>query len=217
MPSGSLVENLRRHFPRVCGALGDDVWRALMHGFQAQHHRADPGAGAMPVSFVRFLQRREASGVDPPWLSELAHHEYVELLLEQSHPPVAPVRADGDLLDGVPLLSLVVPLAYRWPVHLIGSGAMPDVAPGSATLLVARKVVRQPVSVMQVSGFEYALLASLSANRWPGRRHLIELARGSRNDPSQMLMLGRALLERLRRDGVILGTLAETGHAVAKG
>ena len=115
------------------------------------------------------------------------------------------LRADGDLLDGVPLLSLAIPLAYRWPVDAIGPGLVPDTPPAVATLLVAHRDARGRVHVSPVSTFEHALLVSLSTHRWPGRRHLVELARLLRDDPPRVLTLGRALLEQLRRDGVVLG------------
>ena len=73
--------------------------------------------------------RRDAG--DPPWLAELAHYEWVELALQIAErrrlPPHDP---DGDLLDGVPVLSpLAWPLAYRWPVHRIGPDSSPSAPP----------------------------------------------------------------------------------------
>jgi hypothetical protein len=186
--------------------LRGDAWRALTDAFVDAIKAAGVSFRATPESFVAFLQQREALGIDPPWLAELAHHECVERTLERAEPPVHDVSADGNLIDGIPLLALAMPLAYRWPVDLIGPGWVCAGKPGVPTLLLARKEDRCPVRSGRVSRFEHALLVSLSANRWTGRQHLIGLARDISGDPMQVLAMGRALLEQLRRDGIVLGS-----------
>lgn len=198
-----------RQFPRVKATLGDGAWRALVRAFNEEDRSTASSPTGTAKSFVAFLRRREASGIDPSWLPELAHHEHVKLLLERADPPIDKFRANGDLLDGIPVLSLVVPLAYRWPVDIMGPDLLPGAAPAAATLLLARRDARRCVHFVRVSAFDHALLVSLSTNRWPGRKHLIEFARSSRREPSHMLMLGQALLEQLRRDGIVLGTRVE--------
>lgn len=184
--------------------LGGEAWRELSRAFREEGR--DTPAPSADAAFVAFLQRRAGRGIDPPWLHELAHFEHALLSLGRADPSVVDFRAEGNLLDGVPALSPVLPLAYRWPVDAIGPELAPDAPVAAATLLVARRDARGRVHVARVSAFEHALLVSLSTNRWPGRRHLVELARGLRDDPSQVLALGRALLERLRLDGIVLGT-----------
>lgn len=196
-------------FPRVRQALGTSAWRTLLHAFRSGDGPAPWPSTETSAAFVAFLLRREGSGIDPPWLPELAHLEHATWLLARADAPLAGYRANGDLLQGIPMLSAVVPLAYRWPVDMAELHSLPIAVPAKATLLLARRGARRRVHVAGISCFEYALLVSLSANRWPGREHLVELARRSRDDPARLLMLGRALLEQLRRDGIVLGTLVD--------
>ena len=115
-------------FPVIRKTLGDVAWQALVRGFLARHHSHTPLFTELGRELVAFLESDAGSDPRRPWLAELAHYEWAELGLQLSDVAIPPHDPDGDLLDGVPLLSpLAWPLAYRWPVDRIG----PDHQPGA--------------------------------------------------------------------------------------
>ncbi|MNF88362.1 hypothetical protein D3C84_708550 [compost metagenome] len=161
--------------------------------------------------FVDYLAEGGGDALDlPPWGVELAHYEWVEaalLLSDRREPAHDP---EGDLLEGVPLLSsLAWPLAYQWPVSEIGPDYLPQEAPEQPTLVLARRGADQKVHFSRLAPLAHALLDSLQAQRCTGRQHLQGLAEALGADSAAILPQGLALLENLRAQGVVLGTCAQ--------
>ncbi|MFD0323307.1 HvfC family peptide modification chaperone [Lysobacter gummosus] len=65
------------------------------------------------------------------------------------------------------------------------------------------------VRFAQIAPLTYRLLQSLHNHRWSGRRHLHALAEETGGDADQLQAQGLALLERLREQGIVLGTAAD--------
>nr|WP_254696110.1 putative DNA-binding domain-containing protein [Lysobacter enzymogenes] len=123
---GSIEGLLAGGFPVVRATLGEADWRALVRRFYAAHRCATPLFPLVGGEFVDFLQRPRGRVRGAPWLAELAHYEWAEAALLSCDDAAPAHRADGDLLDGVPLLApWAWPLAYRWPVHEIGPALRP--------------------------------------------------------------------------------------------
>lgn len=115
----------------------------------------------------------------------------------------------GDLLEGVPLLStLAWPLAYRWPVCDIGPNHLPTSASSEPTLILVQRRTDQQVHFSRLAPLAYALLASLQSRECSGREHLAALAETLGVSVDEILPKGRALLECLRGQGVVLGIRA---------
>ncbi|MEN1529666.1 HvfC family peptide modification chaperone, partial [Pseudomonas aeruginosa] len=88
--------------------------------------------------FVDYLRQR--GEYRPAWQAELAHFEWSETRLYLAEPDDPPYRREGDLLDGVPLLSsLALPLGYRWPVHRLEEDVALAEAPAEPTLLLMHR------------------------------------------------------------------------------
>jgi hypothetical protein len=125
-------------FPVIRSTLGDEAWRSLVRDFLARHHSRTPLFTELGRELVAFLDAHP----DParPWLAELAHYEWAELGLQLSDAAMPPHDPDGDLLDGIPLLSPVAwPLAHRWPVDRIGPGHQPTTAPADPWRVLLRR------------------------------------------------------------------------------
>jgi hypothetical protein len=205
---GNVESLLAGSFPVIRASLGTPRWRALVEAFYADYRSHTPLFTELAGEFVAFLEQ----GVNvahpmPPWLAELAHYEWVEgeLLLSDSRDP--PHDPEGDLLEGIPLLSpLAWPLAYRWPVSDIGPDYQPYEAPAQPNLLLVRRDADLQVRFSRLAPLAHALLASLQAHHWTGRQHLERLSEAVAVDSATLLPQGLALLENLRAQGVLLGT-----------
>jgi hypothetical protein len=204
---------LASNFP-VLRKLHDEAgWKALVRDFYANHHCRTPLFPEVSREFLRYLQdERGHREDDPPFLLELAHYEWIELALDLDERTAEDREAnpDGDLLDGVPVLTpLLHVLSYRYPVHEIGPDYRPAEAPEEATHLLVYRDRSDRVKFMQLNGVSRLLLGYLQ-ERSPGNgRELLERVAREINhpDPGKVVSAGADLLEDLRKRGILLGTL----------
>jgi hypothetical protein len=196
---------LAGNFPVIRKTLSDEAWRALVRGFYADHRCRTPLFTEVGREFVQFLEGRD--GV-PPWLHELAHYEWVELALQVSDEPLPPHAPDGDLLEGIPVLSpLAWALAYCWPVNRIGPGFRPDAMPATPTLLLVRRDTAGDIHFSQLSPLVFRLFQLLGDEVSNGRDAIAALAGESgATDIRAFQAEGEAMLQRLHGEGVVLGT-----------
>ena len=209
---------LAGNFPVIRRIYGDDGWTALIRAFYREHDCRTPLFTELAREFLRWLDVRaetDAGRDDPPWLRELAHYEWIELALQISEARVddVPHDADGDLLTGRPLVSpLAWPLAYVWPVHAIGPGALPDAAPDAPTFLMVRREADSTVSFHALTPLSFRLLQRLDeAPELDGRAQLIALAaEAGAPDVDAFVDDGARMLAQMRAEGTLLGTRTDT-------
>jgi hypothetical protein len=201
---------LAGNFPVIRQTLADGRWHALVRAFFRDHRCATPLFPEIAREFLRYLEGLEP--LEPPFLRELAHYEWVELALQiaQVEPPPAGLRTDGDLLDGIPVLSpLAWPLAYAWPVPELGPDHQPDAPPDQPTLLLLRREPDGTVRFSRLAPLSFRLVQRLGeAPALSGRAHLQALAaEAGVADEEAFITQGAPLLEHFRVTGVVLGTL----------
>ncbi|AOE85216.1 DNA-binding domain-containing protein [Pseudomonas sp. TCU-HL1] len=207
---GNVESLLSGGFPVLRTSLGPKKWQAVIETFYADYRCQTPLFTEISGEFVDYLAEGGGDALDlPPWVVELAHYEWVEtaLLLSDTREPAH--DPEGNLPEGVPLLSnLAWPLAYQWPVSEIGPKYMPHEAPEQPTLVLARRGADLKVHFSLLAPLAHALLASLQERSCSGREHLEGLAKVIGMDGASILPQGLALLENLRVQGVVLGTRA---------
>ncbi|MGY4527915.1 HvfC family RiPP maturation protein [Pseudomonas sp. TE21394] len=191
---GAIEGLLAGSFPVMRQALGEQRWHARVHDFYANYRSQTPLFTEIAGAFVDYLQ---GVPLDAPWQLELAHYEWIEAQLYLSDAEDPPHDPLGNLLDGEPLLSCVARvLAYRWPVERIGADYQPQAAPATATLLLVYRDAGLQVRFARLTPLAYRLLA---LEQGTGRARLEAL--------DADVMQGLALLEGLREQGIIIGTV----------
>jgi hypothetical protein len=148
---------------------------------------------------------------DPGFLLELAHYEWVEMALSLDERDPAGLMADpeGDLLEGIPVLSpLAWPLSYRYPVHQIKPGYQPDRVPDTATHILVYRNRQDQVKFMKLNDVSRHLLELLKEH--PGATGLELLTRVAATighpEPERVITAGADLLTDLKNKDVLLGT-----------
>lgn len=196
-------------FPVLRKMLGSRKWARLVRAFISQHRSHTPYFRQIPDEFLQFLQNAwQPDEGYPDYLLELAHYEWIELVLSVSNrdegiPEIDPI---GDLIEGRPLLNPVLAnLAYRYPVHRIRPRA--KVIETTTHLLVFRDMDLQ-VRFMEQSAVSARLLALLEEGERTGREAVGLLAAElGQADFDQLIGFARGYLEELREAGAVLGIL----------
>ena len=195
-------------FPVLRQVLGTRKWANLVRIFFSTHHSRTPYFRQIPDEFIQFLQNEwTPADTDPPYLLALAHYEWIELVLSVSNRGAdCAIDAEGDLMEGVPLLNPVLAnLRYDWPVHRIAPRRK---VRSAETWLLAFRDAGDTVQFSEINAFTARLLALLEPGTLTGRAALEQIAAESHHpDPALILQAGGALLDDLRARGAILGVL----------
>ena len=198
-------------FPVLRQMLSKQKWARLVRAFFSTHRSHTPYFRQIPDEFLQFLQTEwQRPDNYPEYVVELAHYEWIELVLSVSNRSVeeAHIDVEGDLLGQRPVLNPVLAnLSYRWPVHRIGPRL--KVTTEDTWLLVFRDAADQ-VQFMQSNAFTARLLTLLEQGNLTGRAALQVVATESRHPQPDLLIQGGLMtLQNLRARGAILGTARE--------
>jgi hypothetical protein len=187
-------------------------WRAIIRQFMAQHQAQTPYFLEIPAEFLAFLENEyEHQPDDFPFLTELAHYEWVELALsisEESNDQ--DIDADGDLLSGVPVRSaLCWTFAYQFPVHRINATYQPAAPGKQPTILAICRKANDDMDFMELNPVTARLLELLGDNSTrSGHEVLTDLARELEYPDSDALVRhGSEAMRQMRNAEVLLGTL----------
>ncbi|MHB1567393.1 MAG: HvfC family RiPP maturation protein [Acidiferrobacter sp.] len=205
-------------FPVMRAVIGARRWRALMQDFLAEHVCQTPYYREIPDEFLAYLHGpRAPRPTDPPFLYELAHYEWSELVLAVSGEPIIdPIDPQGDLMTGVPVMNPVLALSeYAYPVHRIGRRYKPTAPSTPPTYMLAFRNAADGVRFICLNASTMALLAVLMDGTRSGQA---AIGAALRTPPSQLpsaaLAGGQAILEDLRHEQAIIGTrLTAAVHA----
>ena len=155
-------------FPVLYSILDAQRWQRLVRTFFDQHACQTPYFLEIPQEFVTFL----ASGQgleegDPPFLLELAHYEWMELVLDASTEqfPTTGFHPEGDLLRAIPQLSpLHVVLSYQYPVHEICVEFQPQTPLSQPLWLLVYRDRADQVRFMEINAPTARLLQLIEEN-----------------------------------------------------
>lgn len=195
------------NFPILRSLFGDASWNALIRDFYREHRCTTPLFPELGREFLAWLDTRPAQ---PPFLHELAHYEWIELALALDETDLSRIDADpdGDLLDGVPVVSpLAWPLAYRFEVQRLCTPYQPHEPPAAPTFLLIRRDTADAIHFHQIDALAHALLLALHDNHegMTGRTLIERLIAGQ---PDADALRGHAIahLRALREREAVLGT-----------
>jgi hypothetical protein len=196
-------------FPVLRQILGKRKWTAMVRDFFAVHRCHTPFFRQIPDEFIQYLQtERGVRETDPPFLLELAHYEWIELVLSVSTKEApADIDPDGDLLTGVPALNPVhALLQYAYPVHRIGPRHKPTTPPAEPTLLLVFRDFGYKTRFIHLNPVSARLVALLEAASLTGLQALEQIAEELKHPaPAAVIAGGLEILQNLRRQGAVLG------------
>lgn len=197
---------LSANFPVLRRTLDEPCWRSLVEEFCCEHRAQTPLFTEIGQEFVHFLDARPDDS-RAPWLTELAHYEWIELALQIADDPLPAHAPQADLLDDMLLLSPYCrALAYQWPAHRIGPHYLPDTAPSNPSLLLARRQADGSIMFSELSPLLFRLIELLEAQSSRSGLQLLQqlAAEASMGPTDDFIADGKRMLERLRDQGCLL-------------
>nr|WP_236676501.1 putative DNA-binding domain-containing protein [Pseudomonas sp. B7] len=196
-------------FPVLIRIIGHQRWRTLIRGFLRDYRAQTPKFGEIAEEFVGYLASEPAvlsEGDWPAFLVELAHYEWVEMVLQQSDAETL-LASDPAHLQERPLRvsALAWPLAYTWPVQMLGPDHQPATPPAQPTLLLVRRTADWSVKFSELSPLAWRLLQRIEElPLLSGNEQLQGLAlEAGLPGTASFMESGLALLRQLHEDGVI--------------
>lgn len=196
-------------FPVLHSLYEPGDWEALVREFMQRHRCQSPYFLEISQEFLQFLMHDHVMReVDPPFITELAHYEWVELALDVAEDELPEPVAVDDIAVAVPTLSpLAWSLAYQYPVHRIGSGFRPAQAEAPTYIVVYRN--RQDcVRFMEVNPPTARLLELVAGNTERSVEQLLGLLAAEMDVPVESIRaFGVAQVEQLVVECVVCLTV----------
>jgi hypothetical protein len=203
---------LANSFRVLRGCLDDATWDALIRDFYRDHASRSPLFTKLSKEFLTYLtHEREPRPGDLPFMSELAHYEWVEVELIMSPDPQIheEIDRDGDLLDGRPMLSpLAWGLSYTYPVNEITSENQPE-SPAAAPLhFIVYRNADDDVKFIKLNVVSARLFALIDTDPQLTGRAALEMIANELEHPQPEVVVdgGLDILNQWRELGVLLGT-----------
>ncbi len=208
----NIVTFLSSNFPVLKTLFSQQDWTSLCRDFYTDYRCHTPLFAEIPREFLQYLQNHRAGhDGDPPFMLELAHYEWVELALalDEADLDAIEVNPQGDLLNGVPVLSpLAWPLSYQYPVHEIRKDFQPETRPEKPTHLLVWRQQDFTIKFMQLNEISLLLLQKLKEEPAQSGLELLTNIAGIIKHPKPDVVVegGKTLLNELKEKQVILGT-----------
>ena len=192
-------------FPILHSLYHEHEWHRLVQQFINVHRCHTPYFLEISQEFLRFLtDLYHPQESDPPFISELAHYEWVELALDVSEESLDGLAELADPLLEIPCLSpLAWLLSYQFPVHKIGRSFQPTEA-GEPTFLVVYRNREDAVRFMALNPATARLLELLRDNTSAtGTELLARLAQELDMSEDAVKGFGSELLSQLNEQSII--------------
>jgi len=202
-------DSLTTCFPVTQALLGETAWQQLVKEFIAEHHCRSPYYRQIPDEFVLYLQNERQAANDPPFLAELVHFEWMELVLSiaEAEPFTAKTLSDTQLMDEVLIFSPVMKLLhYAWPVQQISRTYQPSEPLPVATYILGFRDAADQVRFIALNRMT-AGLVQLLQKQHTAKQVLHEFGRDLMpSELSNLEQFGRGILADLHRQGAIIGS-----------
>lgn len=204
-----LNESLELCFPVTQQLLGETAWQQLLKAFIAQHRCLSPYYRQIPDEFIAYLQMEWVNNNNAPYLLELAHFEWIELILAIADAESV-TAFDGvvnDWLNCRPVFAPVLQLLhYAYPVQRINLAYQPMTPPEQTTHILGFRDRDDVVQFIELNPATTRLVDILQTGDCTVQTAIEQVAGELQHpEPSALFNFGIAALTDLMQQGAILG------------
>ncbi len=208
-------------FPISCQLLGSERWQKLIKNFISEHQCKSPLYREIPDEFIDYLMHNQSDIVLPEFIIELAHFEWMELVLEtEKAKPSKPCFSITDnILDVTPALNPILHLLhYHYPVQNISAlnsywnnwESRSEPYSQEAIILVGLRDNNDKVQFIEINSITARLIELTQEGLSTGKQILLELAAAMHyGDHETILPFGTDMLKQLEQQHIIIGSLNE--------
>ena len=208
-------------FPISNQLLGPIRWNQLIQTFISDHRCKSPLYREIPDEFVDYLMNQQSQMKLPEFILELAHYEWMELVLET----VKPYHSDKvfvikeDLLAVTPILNPVLHLLhYHYPVQNISASdpywknweSRLEPYTQETIILAGLRDNNDKIHFIELNAVTARLIELLQEGFSTGEQALLELAAEMHyGDHETILPFGTEILQQLKEQYIIIGARNE--------
>lgn len=205
-------------FPISSQLLGAKRWQQLVKTFIKSHQCQSPLYREIPDEFVDYLMNEQTQLVLPNFILELAHYEWMELVLETAkHIDLTESRCNQeDLLTAIPILNPILHiLHYHYPVQNISAldsywknwNSYKKPYPEKDIILAGIRDDSNDVHFIELNTVTARLIELSEEESCIGKQVLYHLAAEMNyDDLDSILPFGIEILQQLREQQIIIGT-----------
>ncbi|MDO9141649.1 MAG: putative DNA-binding domain-containing protein [Methylobacter sp.] len=204
-------DSLTTCFPVTQAILGEKAWQQLLKSFIARHRCLSPYYRQIPDEFIQYLQTEWVNHTGLPYLLELAHFEWVELILAitDAEPVVQYETAVNDWSACHPVFAPVLQLLhYAYPVQHINENYHATMPPEQATPILGFRDKEDAVQFIELNPATARLIEILhdTDDSYTVGEAIEQIAAELQHpEPSALFAFGVATLADLMQQGAILG------------
>lgn len=197
----SFVENT---FPIVRQHLLASDWELLLKNFFALHYCQSPYFSEISSEFLQFLATQYELLARYPWLTELAHFEWIELAAEIADDSW-PEFTQGDFWHNIPVMNpFAWPLVYQWPVQRFAQSQQPLAC--EVSCLILHRDQEEQVQLIESNPLTLHLLQKLQANHTQtGKELFVDLAQKLNIEPESFCIAGQDMINVFLKADILLG------------
>ena len=213
-----IAGSLDNCYPISCQLLGPARWKQLIQTFIRDHRCKTPLYREIPDEFIDYLMHEQAQLELPEFIVELAHYEWMELVLETAKPlhssEFSPVK--GELLTIIPVLNPVLHLLhYHYPVQNITASdpywknwaSRLEPYPQETLILAGLRDSHEQIHFIELNAVTARLIELMQEGFSTGEQALLELAAEMHyGDHETILPFGIEILQQLEEQQIIIGT-----------
>ncbi len=160
---------LSNAFPVTRMLYSDDHWHKLVRHFFSAHQCHSPYFKDISKEFIDYLtNEHQAQPEDPPFLYELAHYEWIEIVLTLMDGEIdwSRINKKGNLLKDIPILTPFMQLqSYEYPVHKITPDFQPETPGQSPTFILIYRDLKDKVGFLELNPITARLVELISENQ----------------------------------------------------
>lgn len=199
-------------YPVLKEITSEKDWHEMLRDYFKNHLSHTPLFPEMPREFLKYLENERNNPNDAPFITELAHYEWIELALMTSDLDEdinwQQIDENGDLLNGQPVLSpLAWLLTYQYPVQHIRKDFIPDAPSEQENYLLVYRNNKDEIHFIELNPVTAHFIHVISEDPQLTTLQILEniALQMDHPEPNVLIEGGLQIIKDLKNKNVILG------------